>query len=259
MSQAFCCVTHFLDRLLPVEYMPEDSECDICQESYTSSEETPVRLPCGHIVGLACITNWLGLQNKNTCHYRCELFPAQGQRALDVDEEDEDEEDDDGDDEDDFMGPEVYYDSDGDLDEFGEILEVLHARDTAHADGCLTRARRERQTYRRLFELGATLPPLSPGHLEELPSSEVDAFFAEIQARGVLNVRALLDIRVTGEVSDRELFDIFRSKGYVWRPRLGRHNTHRGAGASGWSLGNGRFLVSVDNEGYRDQVVMVDE
>ncbi|PMD46974.1 hypothetical protein L207DRAFT_522440 [Hyaloscypha variabilis F] len=53
--------------LVPVaiEDIPtEDRTCSICREEYpseadTEDGDTPVKLPCGHIFGFACITTWL--------------------------------------------------------------------------------------------------------------------------------------------------------------------------------------------------------
>lgn len=254
MAQQFCCVPRFLARLPIAGDVGADDTCDICQEKYNNSPdgpaEAPVRLPCGHIVGSRCIAHWLRDQNKNTCQYRCRLFPAPEQifDEFDEDEDDEDDEDsgvDDEYEEEDWPGPDVYYNHDEDLDEFAKILDFLDTSETAQSNGLITRARRERQTYRRILALGATMPPLSPGHLNEVPSAEADALFLEIQRRGAFNVRGLLAIRSSGEVSDRELFDIFRSKGYVWRPRLTLNGRHC---ASGWTLGNSRYLVTVDTD-----------
>lgn len=60
----------FLQKLLPIPFtlralnladLPEDTDaCHICLTQYASPDctETPVRLPCNHIVGSHCILSW---------------------------------------------------------------------------------------------------------------------------------------------------------------------------------------------------------
>lgn len=79
----------FLEGLpkIPVGELPTDSTCMICLNAYGNGSldndgnaEDPVRLPCGHAVGFACISIWLSPDNigQNSCPYcRARFFPAQ--------------------------------------------------------------------------------------------------------------------------------------------------------------------------------------
>ena len=79
----------FLEGLpqIPVGELPTDSTCMICLNAYGDGSvaidgiaEGPVRLPCGHHVGFACISIWLSPDNigQNSCPYCREIFfPAQ--------------------------------------------------------------------------------------------------------------------------------------------------------------------------------------
>ena len=57
--------------------LPEGGECGICQEKYgkvdpqTGTVDTPVRLPCQHILGSDCISKWVSPDEhgKNTCPF----------------------------------------------------------------------------------------------------------------------------------------------------------------------------------------------
>ena len=58
----------FLQTLppLPASDHPEINTCHICQEVFdTTSREIRVRLPCHHIFGAACISNWMSINE--TC------------------------------------------------------------------------------------------------------------------------------------------------------------------------------------------------
>lgn len=51
----------------------ENRECDICRESFGSSEggrssETPVSLPCGHIFGKDCLSSWISVGSRHDSH-----------------------------------------------------------------------------------------------------------------------------------------------------------------------------------------------
>lgn len=50
---------------------PENQQCDICQESFSPSEdgtsqEKPVSLPCGHVFGKECIAGWMADSHGNS-------------------------------------------------------------------------------------------------------------------------------------------------------------------------------------------------
>lgn len=43
---------------------PENRECDICRQSFCSTDdgqspEIPISLPCGHVFGMDCLSNWI--------------------------------------------------------------------------------------------------------------------------------------------------------------------------------------------------------
>ena len=70
--------------------LPEGGECGICQEKYgkadpqTGTVETPVRLPCQHILGSDCISKWVSPNEygNKTCPF-CRyvfFFPHQDPR-----------------------------------------------------------------------------------------------------------------------------------------------------------------------------------
>lgn len=54
--------TRFLDQLpdvSPKDLLPSDISCHICMEPFDSTEELPVKLPCGHVMGRNCLDRWL--------------------------------------------------------------------------------------------------------------------------------------------------------------------------------------------------------
>lgn len=72
----------FFNQLVTIE-VPKDGKCMICMEAYgtifpeSGAAEKAVRLPCGHVLGSACITTWLSPNesNQNSCPCcRSELF-----------------------------------------------------------------------------------------------------------------------------------------------------------------------------------------
>lgn len=93
----------FLNQLSAVPYADlTETNCPICSEDYNTTDtdgsivEQPVRLPCNHIVGRACITIWLfpSEQAKNTCPFcRREFFEHDA--IVYGDDEDSDEDSDD--------------------------------------------------------------------------------------------------------------------------------------------------------------------
>ncbi|MCJ1425417.1 hypothetical protein MMC29_003316 [Sticta canariensis] len=49
---------------------PENGECDICRQSFCSTDdgrspEIPISLPCGHVFGMDCISNWITVGQNN--------------------------------------------------------------------------------------------------------------------------------------------------------------------------------------------------
>lgn len=62
--------------------LPEGSECGICKEKYSNLDshpeavDTPVRLPCQHVVGSDCIRRWVSPDEhgKNTCPFCRYIF-----------------------------------------------------------------------------------------------------------------------------------------------------------------------------------------
>lgn len=64
--------TRFLSRLPDVDLndFPNDTTCTICMEPFgggTEESESPVQLPCRHLVGRNCISRWL--ETKCSCPY----------------------------------------------------------------------------------------------------------------------------------------------------------------------------------------------
>ena len=59
--------TRFVKQLpdLSLDDVPNEISCNICMESFGSTEnpEPPVRLPCGHVMGRNCISQWLTTSN----------------------------------------------------------------------------------------------------------------------------------------------------------------------------------------------------
>ena len=59
----------FLDQLpdISLDDIPNATDCNICMEPFGSTEdpESPVQLPCGHVMGRKCISRWL--ETSNSC------------------------------------------------------------------------------------------------------------------------------------------------------------------------------------------------
>ena len=59
----------FLDQLpdISLDDIPNATGCNICMEPFGSTEdpESPVQLPCGHVMGRKCISRWL--ETSNSC------------------------------------------------------------------------------------------------------------------------------------------------------------------------------------------------
>jgi len=150
-----------------------------------------------------------------------------------------------------------YSDDEDDNDEYGDIVDILEPEAEAQEVALETRSNRERQTYTRLIRAGANLPPLEPAQPSDrrpFTDEQLDAFFSELERRGALDIRRLEDVRETGgEVSTREIFDVLRSFGYVWRPRMrwarGRITP---AGWSTSSEGNRSYWTTINREVFRE-------
>ena len=60
---------NFLDQLpdISLDDIPNATGCNICMEPFGSTEdpESPVQLPCGHVMGRKCISRWL--ETSNSC------------------------------------------------------------------------------------------------------------------------------------------------------------------------------------------------
>ena len=60
---------NFLDQLpdISLDDIPNATDCNICMEPFGSTEdpESPVQLPCGHVMGRKCISRWL--ETSNSC------------------------------------------------------------------------------------------------------------------------------------------------------------------------------------------------
>ena len=60
---------NFLDQLpdISLDDIPNATDCNICMEPFGSTEdpESPVQLPCGHVMGRKCISRWL--KTSNSC------------------------------------------------------------------------------------------------------------------------------------------------------------------------------------------------
>ena len=60
---------NLLDQLpdISLDDIPNATDCNICMEPFGSTEdpESPVQLPCGHVMGRKCISRWL--ETSNSC------------------------------------------------------------------------------------------------------------------------------------------------------------------------------------------------
>lgn len=59
----------FVDQLPDIDLndFPNDTSCNICMDPFgsTNDPESPVQLPCGHVMGRSCISKWL--ETSNSC------------------------------------------------------------------------------------------------------------------------------------------------------------------------------------------------
>ena len=59
----------FLDQLpdMSLNDLQSEARCDICFETFgrTEDPESPTRLPCGHVLGKSCISQWV--ETSNSC------------------------------------------------------------------------------------------------------------------------------------------------------------------------------------------------
>ena len=73
----------------------------------------------------------------------------------------------------------------------------------------------------------------------------------ELRKRGAFDLVVLRGVRlVSGEV-DWFLWEMLRYYGYVWRPRMLVQGVEV---ASGWGLGNGALMATIDSRAYRGQL-----
>ena len=68
-----------IDTLAAIQFLcnlPSPSEhtdpCGICGEYYQDSEESPVQLPCGHVLGSNCLAQWMSPLAEH-CHNTCPM------------------------------------------------------------------------------------------------------------------------------------------------------------------------------------------
>jgi len=86
----------FLETVPYVEELrqTDDSDCFICSEPYSmlhrewnlkGTHDFPVRLPCGHVVGLQCLTYWmLSSEISNRCGICCAIIPLRPHNEGDI-------------------------------------------------------------------------------------------------------------------------------------------------------------------------------
>lgn len=153
-----------------------------------------------------------------------------------------------------------YQEDDHDTLEYWQIIEILNLSEEDHNEARLTRSNRERLTWTRLITAGANLPPLQPdrpGDRRPLFMEDLDLLFTELDRRGALNIKRLESVReIDSPLSNRELFDILRHYGYVWRPRmLWNGGCITPSGWSTSSVGDRRYMISIDAEAFRDAVL----
>lgn len=185
------------------------------------------------------------------------MFPLQTEDEDDASDEDSENEEADevsghalGEDED------VYCEYGVDFDEYHQIVQRLESSSRAHEIALATFVMRTRKLYHRLYRAGADLPQLRQQADNMLLRNEEEAVFKELEGRGTFDIRFMQRTRaIYSDVSIRELWNILQEMGYVWRPRMMRHDGHsRSVMASGWSLGNGRFFTTSDAEAYQGQI-----
>ena len=59
-----------------VSKLDKNAECEMCYKTFPNGGEIASRLPCSHIVGKDCITEWLVQGKDNSCPYcHKKLFP----------------------------------------------------------------------------------------------------------------------------------------------------------------------------------------
>lgn len=226
----------FLAQLptVPVESLPAGSDCPICSDTYSTEPtengdiDSPVRLPCDHIIGGECIRKWLS-SGANTCPLcRCQFFASTLHESDSPDFSDSSEED----------SPVESPDENSLLLRAGILasqLEAQHARRLRHA----ARQAGERALYRQLQREGARLPPLPvsvPGiSASEAPSREIDiheslapqrvdrneeAFFEQLQRMGAFNepIGSRMRLNDDRRLANRLRWHEHRSHGRVYYP-----------------------------------------
>ena len=174
--------------------LPKGSECGICQEKYSNVDshpgamDTPVRLPCQHIIGSDCIRKWVSPDEhgKNTCPFCRYIFFSSYQEFEDSI----------------YREIEEWYRATiqppGMTDEDRQV-----ARHSLRAN--------ERLLYSQLWRDGAQLPALILH--ERLNAEQETAFFEElvrIEAFGGL-LGSSLDYRIVWELLRRDGFVYVRN------------------------------------------------
>lgn len=273
------CAEDFLAGLqrLQDDEIHEDMECAICQETYVTSgpgaTDYPVRLPgCNHVIGNHCIQMWLGPAHVggNSCpSCRRELFPNNNDEWY-TEVTDNFEPDDEDEDEGTYiahLGPSLdgrYAHELHRLENYFSVRAVLNISWDAHRSARLDFVAREERLYNRLIRLGANLPAwnthqaaLAHEVTREKDSRDRDPIVFELGRRGAFNIERMQGVRMSNGdsasslMTNRQLYLIIASMGYVWRPSSvsGDDNVR-----AGWSLGttdaaHPEFLVTIDPEG----------
>ena len=282
MAEVLCCVEHFVGSLPRVrqEDLPAGSECMICQDQYGTpnaddgTTEHTIVLPCGHLVGSVCIRRWLSERGSNTCPYcRRELFPpipTDSDNELDYEVEETESRPllEDAlavmaslglSDADRLEVIQTFETRRVDIEAMTEIIKVS-AEDRIEAHR--TYISRERALYRLLLPEGPELPlrGTSLPELQLMGESHGDlscltVLGEELHKWGAFDLVALRGIRpVEWDEPDWFLWEVLGCLGYVWHPRMLLEGVEV---ASGWSLGNGGLMATIDSVAYRGQLATV--
>ena len=184
--------------------LPEGSECGICQEKYgkadpqTGTVDTPVRLPCQHILGSDCISRWVSPDEhgKNTCPFCRYVFFYSDPVFDDTD----------------YFASDHGFD-DTDYREVAELYRTIQPPGITDADRQVARLSlraNERLLYEEFLSEGCPLPALNEwGTLD--PRQE-EALFEEL-----VEVRAFEGLLGHMSWTDYEiLWHLLREDGFVF-------------------------------------------